>query len=175
MRSHLSLPPSLRVLPVAAHLSLKKVTNIERSSGAMRFPFYRDAAARYSIIFAWAFRRSAQYRFMRWETALRPAADIRLVRFVACSSERRSARRRCGSASSGNVRSIAMISARSLFNATSAPVRASSRNRSVLSLPVLGMCSSLLGRSSAASIKLFRLRNRPPRNRNLLAAKLVGV
>jgi hypothetical protein len=108
MRSHLSLPPSLRVLPVAAHLSLKRVTNIERSSGAMRFPFYRDAAARYLIIFAWAFRRSAQYRFMRWETALRPAADIRLVRFVACSSERRSARRRCGSASSGNVRSIAM-------------------------------------------------------------------
>jgi hypothetical protein len=82
--------------------------------------------------FACAFRRSAQYRFIRAETALRAAADIRRVRRVACSTARRTARRRRGSASSGNVRSIAMISARRRVSANSAPARASSRNRSAL-------------------------------------------
>ena len=45
------------------------------------------------------------------------------------------ARPRLGRASSGNVRSIAMISARRRFKATSAPVRASSRSFSGLRLP----------------------------------------
>src|SRR5581483_3199736 len=35
------------------------------------------------VVLAFAFRRSAQYRFIRWETALRAAVDIRRVRFTA--------------------------------------------------------------------------------------------
>jgi hypothetical protein len=46
---------------------------------------------------------------MRSETALRAAADMRRVRLPACLIDRRSARRRFGNASSGNVRSIAML------------------------------------------------------------------
>jgi hypothetical protein len=37
---------------------------------------------------AWAFLRSAQYRFMRWETALRAAADIFLERRATVFIER---------------------------------------------------------------------------------------
>jgi hypothetical protein len=81
---------------------------------------------------ACTFLRSAQYRFIRWETALRAAADMRRVRFLAVWTDWRTARRPSESASSGKVRSIAMISARSCLSAASAPVRASSRSLSVL-------------------------------------------
>ena len=77
---------------------------------------------------ACAFFLSAQYRFMRSDTVLRAAADMRDVRFVAFFSERRRARRFLGRASSGNARSMAMISARRRLRATSAPVRARSRS-----------------------------------------------
>jgi len=40
---------------------------------------------------------------------LRAAADIVRVRVAAFCNERRTARRRCGKRSSGNVRSMAMI------------------------------------------------------------------
>ena len=51
--------------------------------------------------FARAFRRSAQYFFIRAETAFRAAADIRRVRRVASVTDRRTAWRACGSFSSG--------------------------------------------------------------------------
>jgi hypothetical protein len=82
--------------------------------------------------FAWALRRSDQYFFIRSDTAFRAAADIVRVRWPALSTLRRMARRRRGSASSGNVRSMAMISARSCFKVASAPALAHSRNRSAL-------------------------------------------
>ena len=77
---------------------------------------------------ALAFLRSAQYFFILSETALRAAADMRLVFVSAVAMARLSARRRRGSANSGNVPSIAMISARSCFNMVSAPARASFRS-----------------------------------------------
>ena len=43
--------------------------------------------------FAFAFRRSAQYFFMRLDTALRAAADIVRARRLALLTERRIARR----------------------------------------------------------------------------------
>src|SRR5262245_26566650 len=70
------------------------------------------------------------------ETAFLAAADIRLVVVRAFAMARRAARRLRGSASSGKVRSIAMISARSCFNTASAPCRANSRRRSGLRLIV---------------------------------------
>ena len=76
---------------------------------------------------------------MRTDTALRAAADMCRVRFVACLRDRVSTRRRLGSASSGNVRSIATISARRRWSVTSAPVRASSRSRCPLTLAVFGI------------------------------------
>jgi len=45
------------------------------------------------LTFACAFRRSAQYRFIRAETALRAAADIRRVLRAASVTDRRTARR----------------------------------------------------------------------------------
>jgi hypothetical protein len=74
--------------------------------------------------FAFALRRSAQYFFIRAETALRAAADIVRARPPAVLADCRRMRRAFGSANSGNVRSMAMISARSSFNAASAPVLA---------------------------------------------------
>jgi hypothetical protein len=71
--------------------------------------------------FALAFLRSAQYFFIRSETAFLAVADIRLVLVSAVAMVRLSARRCGASASSGNVRSIAMISARSCFTMVSAP------------------------------------------------------
>lgn len=62
-----------------------------------------------------------------------------LVRVVASLIDLRNARRRCGSASSGKVRSSAMTSARSCLSVTSAPTRASSRS---LSAPVLAFLPS---------------------------------
>jgi hypothetical protein len=82
--------------------------------------------------FCFAFLRSLQYFFIRFETASRASCDIRRPRLPIVFTVRRSARRVCGNANSGNVRSIAMISARSCFNADPAPDRASSRNRSAL-------------------------------------------
>ena len=84
------------------------------------------------FVFAVALRRSAQYFVIRAETALRAAADIRLVRFVTCVAARTAARRG-GSFSSGNVRSIATISARSRSMACPAPTLASSLSLSALS------------------------------------------
>src|SRR5262245_65400098 len=77
---------------------------------------------------AWALFRSAQYFFMRCDTALRAAADMRRVRFEAFLTALRTARLRRGKPSSGNVRSIAMISERSRLRVTSAPVRAKLRS-----------------------------------------------
>jgi hypothetical protein len=93
------------------------------------------------LTFAVALRRSAQYLVILSDTARRAAADIRRVRFAAAFNERRTARRRLGNASSGNVRSIAMISARRRFSVTSAPVRARLRRCSALS-PVFGISIS---------------------------------
>src|SRR5206468_5372095 len=107
--------------------------------------FASDESVDY-LIFAFAFRRSAQYRFIRSETARRAAADIVLARSVAALTDRRSARRRLGRASSGNVRSMAMISARSSFKITSAPARASSRSLSELSRFAALCTRSPLGR-----------------------------
>jgi len=74
---------------------------------------------------AFAFRRSAQYFFIRCETVFLAAADIRRV--LAFTSL--TAARRCSPvASSGNVRSMAPISARRRLSASSAPARASSRS-----------------------------------------------
>jgi hypothetical protein len=92
----------------------------------------RTSCRRPHLTFACAFRRSAHYRFMRSETALRATADIRRVRVPPCLMDCLSARRRFGSASSGNVRSISMISARNCFKADSAPTLASSRSLSGL-------------------------------------------
>jgi len=86
----------------------------------------------FTFTFACAFFRSAQYFFIRTDTAWRAAADIRRPLRRAVLIVRRTARRFDGSANSGNVRSMAMISARSCFNRTSAPVRANSRKRSTL-------------------------------------------
>ena len=86
----------------------------------------------FTFTFACAFFRSAQYFFIRTDTAWRAAADIRRPLRRAVLIVRRTARRFDRSANSGNVRSMAMISARSCFNRTSAPVRASSRKRSTL-------------------------------------------
>jgi hypothetical protein len=82
--------------------------------------------------FACAFRRSAQYFFILCETAFRAAADIRLVRVRAVATDLRSAFRGPVSASSGKVRSIAIISARNRRSAASAPSLASSRSCSML-------------------------------------------
>jgi hypothetical protein len=57
---------------------------------------------------------------------LRAAADIVRMRVAAFCNERRTVRRRCDKRSSGNARSIAMISARRRSSITSAPVRAKS-------------------------------------------------
>ena len=89
--------------------------------------------------FACAFRRSAQYRFIRAETALRACADIVRVRVAAACNERRAACRPCRKRSSGKVRSIAMISARRRLSVTSAPVRANSRKRSAVRFGVFAM------------------------------------
>src|SRR5262245_38507863 len=62
---------------------------------------------------------------MRTDTAFLAAADIRRVLVLAVAIARAIARRRFGSASSGNVRSMAMISARSSLSIDSAPARAS--------------------------------------------------
>jgi hypothetical protein len=83
--------------------------------------------------FALAFRRSAQYFFMRALTALRAAADICRPRCSTRLIDRATLRRVAGSFNSGNVRSMAMISARSCFRAVSAPAFASSFKRSVVS------------------------------------------
>ena len=82
--------------------------------------------------FACAFRRSAQYFFIRCDTAFRAAADIRLVRLRAVATDLRRVLRVPGSASSGKVRSIAIISARNRRSAASAPSLASSRSCSML-------------------------------------------
>jgi hypothetical protein len=95
-------------------------------------------ATHLAFAFACAFRRSAQYFLIRCETALRAAADMRLVRLRAVATDLRSAFRVPGSASSGNVRSIAMISALNRRSAASAPSLASSRNCSMLN-PVRGI------------------------------------
>jgi hypothetical protein len=71
-----------------------------------------QSAVRPYFAFACAFRLSAQYRFIRADTALRAAADIVRVRVVASLIDRRTARRRWGRRSAGNARLIAMISAR---------------------------------------------------------------
>jgi hypothetical protein len=92
------------------------------------------------LTFALAFLRSAQYFVIRSDTTLRAAADIRRPLFCAFCTDWRSARRRWGSASSGNVRSMATISARSWFRTDSAPARASSRTRPVLSPLALATC-----------------------------------
>src|SRR6202158_5982717 len=78
---------------------------------------------------------------MRAETAFRAAADIRLVRFVTCVAARTTARR-VGSFSSGNVRSIATISARSRSMACPAPTLASSLSFSALSPFPAGLAMS---------------------------------
>jgi len=83
--------------------------------------FVNMAVAAY-FTFACAFRRSAQYRFIRADTALRAAADIVRVRVVAALIDWRTSRRRCGNRSSGKARSMAMISARRRLSVTSAPV-----------------------------------------------------
>jgi len=70
---------------------------------------------------------------MRSETAFRAAADIRLVRLEACLNDRRIARLLCGSANSGNARSMATISARRCLRAVSAPARAYSVNLAAVS------------------------------------------
>ena len=59
-------------------------------------------------------------RFIRADTALRAAADMMRVRAVSSRTDRRMARRRCDNRSSGNVRSIAMISTRRRLRVTSA-------------------------------------------------------
>ena len=84
------------------------------------------------LAFACAFRRSAQYFFILCETAFRAAADIRRVRLRAVATDLRRAFRGPVSASSGKVRSIAIISARNRRSAASAPTLASSRNCSML-------------------------------------------
>ena len=71
------------------------------------------------FIFAFALRRSAQYFFIRADTALRAAADIVRMRVFAFSTPLRIARRRFPKASSGNVRSSAIISARKSLSAAS--------------------------------------------------------
>src|SRR5437762_307850 len=93
-----------------------------------------SAAAARHFAFAWAFRRSAQYFFIRLETARRAASEIRRPRRPAFFRERLTARRFPEGCSSGNVRSTAMISVRSCFRRASAPVRANSRKRSALNL-----------------------------------------
>ncbi|HYM23986.1 MAG TPA: hypothetical protein VEU08_12295 [Vicinamibacterales bacterium] len=80
----------------------------------------------YAFSFAFAFRRSAQYRFIRRDTSARAAADIDRARFDTLATVRRMVRRVFGSFSSGNARSMAMISARSSLMADSAPRWASS-------------------------------------------------
>jgi len=82
-------------------------------------------AAPAPLTFAWGLRRSSQYFFILRDTARLAAADICRVRVVAVFTARRALRRRLGSASSGNVRSIATISARSCFKSVCAPVTAS--------------------------------------------------
>lgn len=84
--------------------------------------------------FALTFRRSAQYFFIRAETAFRAAADMLRVRFRAAEL---TARRPVFVASSGKVRSSATTSARSLSSAAAAPARASSRMRSALRPPLV--------------------------------------
>jgi hypothetical protein len=86
------------------------------------------------LTLAFALRRSAQYFFIRADTAFRAAADIVRARRPAVWAERRTALLVLGSANSGNVRSMAMISARSCFSAVSAPPLAHSRRRSALTL-----------------------------------------
>ena len=83
-----------------------------------------DAESESYFALALAFRRSAQYFVIRSDTAFRAAADMRLVRLRALAIARPTARRLRGSANSGNVRSMATISARSCFNTVSAPARA---------------------------------------------------
>src|SRR5882762_8581190 len=78
---------------------------------------------------------------MRAETAFRAAADIRLVRFVTCVAARTTVRR-VGSFSSGNVRSIAIISARNRSMACPAPTLARSLSFSALSPFPAGLAMS---------------------------------
>ncbi len=81
-----------------------------------------------------AFLRSAQYRFIRWETALRAAADMLRERRDTVLTARRTPCRFLGTAdSSGKALSIAATSPRSRSKVTCAPVRASSRSLSGLS------------------------------------------
>jgi hypothetical protein len=82
---------------------------------------------------AFALRRSFQYFFIRSLTAFLAAADILLPRCWTCLIVLETARRFAGKASSGNVRSMAMMSARSSFRTFSAPARASSFIRSGVS------------------------------------------
>src|SRR6476620_6965437 len=117
------------------------------------------AVPRSHFTFACAFRRSAQYRFIRADTALRAAADIVRVRVAAFCRERRTARRRCGSCNSGNVRSIAMISARRRWSVTSAPVRARSRRWEALKCCVLGIRHATDTRPGQTDLKSERSLN----------------
>jgi hypothetical protein len=84
------------------------------------------------LTLAFAFLRSAQYFLIRTEVALRAAADHCLVRLRAVFTVRPTARRPFEIASSGKVRSIAIISARNCFKVASAPLLAISLNRSTL-------------------------------------------
>jgi len=79
---------------------------------------------------------------MRADTAFRASADIARVRVRASLYAFRSARRPAGNRSSGNARSIAMISARNWLRVTSAPVRASSRRRSAVKFGIFAICTS---------------------------------
>ncbi len=79
--------------------------------------------------FDWDFLRSAQYLFIRIETALRAAGDMR-VRLEAPSVERSDVRREV--TSSGKVCSMARISARKWLNVSAALFLASSFSRSTL-------------------------------------------
>ena len=76
---------------------------VERAM-ARCYPYFR---------FALAFRRAAQYRFIRLDTSALAAADIFRARFDALATAVLTRRRVLGSPSSGKARSMAMISARS--------------------------------------------------------------
>jgi hypothetical protein len=107
------------------HRESTEVTEAEQKTASVDRSSY--------LTLAFAFRRSAQYFFIRVESAFRAAADIWRPRLRAAFRERVTARRRLGNANSGNVRSIAMMSARSSFSIVCAPARANSRSRLALS------------------------------------------
>ena len=145
-----SIPPSIPLLigvsgflfTAGAKAALCKIRTTRRfadAPGGKRVGFISSAAA---IQFASAFRRAAQYFFIRSDTALRAAADMVLrrrgrrlgppaaavVSADSAGAARLDVRRRRPPNRSGNARRIAASSRRSSSRRDFAPILASSCN-----------------------------------------------